>query len=229
MLSSTKVSGGYAPLGHFEPVPCRPGTFAYSDGLQYPWQCRLCPPTMMCPAGYPERVDRRGRVTTNPGASGEGDFEICPTSHICQPGTFPNFCPLGSFLKSTRSADVTVRYLNEYDQTFNGSVEFISDKFCQTCPVGHFCQILAQEKTKCPEGSYNKYQNQTRCITCDRGLGEDCRAGNDVTDRLAAKCYDQETIQYSIYHRYHRFIFDRYTHVRCIPDSIGPIHILYIQ
>ena len=112
-LKTINVTDGYVPIGRVNKYQCPSGTFAYSSGLTYPWQCRLCPPGMICPQGIPEKF--QVRTTTDPGASDSTDVRACPSGFICQPGRFPDVCPLGSYLEAIQPNDIELSYLDEYD------------------------------------------------------------------------------------------------------------------
>ena len=181
------VSGGYGPMNQTESVPCPAGTFAYSDGLMFPWECKDCPPGTVCESGFPFIPWSRGVVTTKIGTFDKEHNQPCPPGYFCHPGQFPDFCPLGSYLKMVKSHVVNFPFLTEYDSYYNETIEFVIDSVCESCPIGSFCPINAQNPIKCPEGNYTKYVNQSACSICDKGLGDDCRNRKEIKERLAVK------------------------------------------
>ena len=201
------VSGGYVPMNQSVSVPWPAGTFAYSDELMFPWECKDCPPGTICENGFPFITWHRGFRTSKIGTFNREHNKPCPTGHFCHPGHFPDFCPLGSYLKKVKGHEVDFRFLSEYDSSprddssgYNRTIKFVIDSVCESCPIGSFCQIKSENPIKCPEGNYTKYINQPPCLICDKGLGDDCRNRKEIKERLAVKSNIKEykqPIQYS--------------------------------
>ena len=76
-LKWINATGGYAPIGLGEVIPCPVGTFANDTGLFYEWQCASCPPGMFCD-GKDVKPCPSG-TTSDPGAKSDSGMDTYKT------------------------------------------------------------------------------------------------------------------------------------------------------
>jgi len=145
-------AGTHCPReGHWDPLPCRPGTFSAQVGMA---KCSDCPRGYMCP-GY-------GRL----------DPAICPAGFVCsRPSlTTPNLrCPPGYYCNTGTATgdpfrnDTTLRPYpcdaGSYCLGGVGSREVYKNDFfyAQPCTEGFFCEVASTSPRGnglCPPGFY---------------------------------------------------------------------------
>ena len=70
------VTGHYCPQGSYHPLPCEPGTYSNSTGME---SCLTCPPGHFCPAGSNAPI-------------------VCPSKSFCTEGSsYPKYCLNGTY------------------------------------------------------------------------------------------------------------------------------------
>nr|XP_009672374.1 PREDICTED: zonadhesin-like [Struthio camelus australis] len=171
--------GHFCPAGTGYPIPCPPGSFSASLGLEAEEQCQPCPAgrycsgaglsnlaqTSLCNAGY---VCLEGNSSPSPSDRIHG--YRCPSGFYCpagtglelpcEPGTFSPVpganvclpCPAGM----TCSNAATVKPLH--------------------CPRGYYCPIRTAAPLPCPEGTLNPVEGSLSPAACKLcPVGRYCR------------------------------------------------------
>ena len=189
------LTEGYSPIGAQKSFPCPDGTFAFHTGLYYPWQCKKCPPGIVCKNGEMSLCSP-DLPTSEPGASSPDDCLECKNGYKCFAGKRKELCPHGqkrnlNYKKTPYQLTINLsgKEEPEYLKEIEIKKEGWNDYFCEDCKPGEYCQtgavvedmspILPDDKfpRPCPEGSYNPYVSRTECIPCNFGLGEFCPVG----------------------------------------------------
>jgi hypothetical protein len=164
-------SGFYWPAGYAVQVPCTPGSYCATAGLNAP--------TGTCTAGY---YCKEGALTATPTDGTTGNK--CPYGHYCEAGaTLPTACPIGKYLDLTGQDAV------------GDCKDWTTGKICrdiglvtptEDCPEGYYCPFESgdQKKYPCPPGfrwpagSNDKINclSKTYQMYSNKGLWDDCPA-----------------------------------------------------
>ncbi|XP_064629299.1 uncharacterized protein LOC135488586 [Lineus longissimus] len=156
-------SGYYCPEGASTPVPCDPGMFCQTAGLESP--------TGNCTEGF-YCISQASISTPTDNTTGN----VCPFGHVCPSGsTTPQPCPAGYYLNSSKhdelsdcilctagmycpdqgmkrpERDCRQGYYCPPGQTVKDPEQF-------SCPLGHFCPVGSAQPQRCESGTY---QNNT--------------------------------------------------------------------
>lgn len=163
--------GSYCPAASIQPIPCEPGRFCSSLGLNSStgdcaagFLCysgastptptdgitgEVCPPGFFCPSASSQPTPCPiGTFSNQVGAINSDSCELCPVGHACpQPATiFPQPCMAGYFCNTT--GEVSTSPANKL------------------CPLGHFCPKGTINQKPCPSGTFQSAPGQENCQTC---------------------------------------------------------------
>ncbi|KAJ7413425.1 hypothetical protein BTVI_43603 [Pitangus sulphuratus] len=149
--------GHFCPRGTGYPVPCPPGSFSPSVGLEAEEQCQPCPAGHYC--------------------SGKGLSELAQTS-LCHPGhghlegkcAAGYFCLAGSSQAAPQGHSFSWRFLTgcRWGQVCAG-----------LCPAGFYCLEGSEVPTPCPANTLRDLPGAVRredCLPCPPGHW--CKAGD---------------------------------------------------
>jgi hypothetical protein len=193
-------AGTHCPReGHWDPLPCRPGTFSAQVGMA---KCSDCPRGYLCP-GYGRlapAVCPAGFVCSRPALASPN--LRCPAGYYCNAGTAtgdpfrndtslrPYPCDAGSYcLGGVGSREVVKNdffYAQPCTEGFFCEVASTSPRGNGLCPPGFFCpqgtaapiptpkgtySLLAgtAQAAKCAPGTYTPTIESTQCYPCPPG------------------------------------------------------------
>ncbi|XP_074158322.1 uncharacterized protein LOC141562243 [Sminthopsis crassicaudata] len=168
-------SGFFCPNGTGSPIPCPPGTYSSSPGLDTEEQCQPCPRGKYCstaglaspsqaPPCSPGYICLEGSISPSPSDGIQGyrcphGFYCLPGASMelpCEPGTFSPMpgmstcfpCPGGTFCQQAASVEPTI------------------------CPKGYYCPAHSASALPCPEGTLNSLEGAislNACQSCPMG------------------------------------------------------------
>ena len=206
--SNGLVQNGYSPLGSDQTIPCPDGKFAYREGLRYPWQCKLCPPGVICQGGQ-MRLCPVDDPFSDPGAISDTSCRPCDKGFKCYPGKQRELCDVGYKRKSKLSSKPFNLIIGNFSSIIKmaSPSSYWNEPFCVPCEPGEYCPTGAVDQSDeirletdimplpCPEETFNPFFGKASCIPCDRGLGEYCPEGSKSKRDLASSsfCLEKDT------------------------------------
>ena len=170
--------GHYCPNGTIQPnqYPCLPGTFSFSDDLQSPEECTICPAGYACrwgtgfnfskplpcaqghycPSGTPSTNKfpcPPGTFTVSSNLTSVAECTLCPPNYYCEGGGAgpTDSCPPGFYCPEG------TRFSYEFPclkTTYNPHFGQNSSLSCLNCTIGHFCEAASIQPEACPPGTY---------------------------------------------------------------------------
>ena len=193
---------GFSPLGSDQTIPCPDGTFAYRTGLRYPWQCKRCPPGVickngqmkLCPVDYP---------LSEPGITSEKSCRPCDKGFKCYPGKARELCDVGYKRKSKLLSSPFNLTIGNFSRTIEmeNQNSMWNEPYCVLCEAGEYClagtvddsDLIRNENDilplLCSEGTFNPFEGKASCIPCNAGLGEHCPEGSKSKLEVASSAF----------------------------------------